>query len=44
MSAKTILFHFLAVVTVAIWGITFVSTKVLITTGLSPQEIFSTVF
>lgn len=40
MSAKTILFHFLAVVTVAIWGITFVSTKVLITTGLSPQEIF----
>ena len=34
------LYHFLAVLTVAIWGATFVSTKILINTGLSPNEIF----
>lgn len=34
------LYHALAVVTVVIWGTTFVSTKVLIQSGLSPVEIF----
>lgn len=40
MNTKTILFHFLAIMTVAVWGVTFVSTKILITGGLSPQAIF----
>jgi drug/metabolite transporter (DMT)-like permease len=30
-----------AIVTIAIWGVTFVSTKVLIQNGLSPTEIFT---
>lgn len=33
-------YHLLAILTVAIWGTTFISTKVLIENGLSPQEIF----
>ncbi|WP_165021269.1 DMT family transporter [Dysgonomonas sp. ZJ279] len=33
-------YHFMAVITVCIWGVTFVSTKVLIGYGLSPIEIF----
>lgn len=33
-------YHFLAILTVAIWGATFVSTKILINNGLSPNEIF----
>lgn len=32
-------YHLIAILTVMIWGITFVSTKVLITNGLSPIEI-----
>lgn len=32
-------YHLLAILTVFVWGITFVSTKVLITRGLSPIEI-----
>ncbi|MCD7937959.1 MAG: DMT family transporter [Tannerellaceae bacterium] len=36
---RTFWFHFMAVITVAIWGTTFVSTKVLIAHGLSPVEI-----
>lgn len=32
--------HFLAVLTVTVWGVTFVSTKILINNGLSPNEIF----
>lgn len=32
--------HILAILTVGIWGLTFISTKVLIDHGLSPQEIF----
>lgn len=36
---KNILYHLLAIVTVIIWGTTFVSTKILINTGLSPVEI-----
>ncbi len=34
------LYHIIAVCTVGIWGLTFISTKVLIEHGLSPQEIF----
>lgn len=33
-------YHLVAIVVVAIWGLTFISTKVLIGYGLSPQEIF----
>ena len=33
------MYHFLAVLTVVIWGGTFVSTKILINNGLSPSEI-----
>ena len=33
--------HIAAVVTIAVWGTTFVSTKVLINNGLSPTEIFT---
>lgn len=32
-------FHFIAIITIIIWGTTFVSTKVLISYGLSPAEI-----
>ncbi|MFR1987584.1 MAG: EamA family transporter [Prevotellamassilia sp.] len=34
------LYHFIAFLTVAIWGTTFVSTKVLLTHGLTPAFIF----
>ncbi len=40
MKNKNLLYHALALVTVVIWGTTFVSTKILIRTGLSPVEIF----
>lgn len=33
-------YHLIAIVTVSIWGLTFISTKLLINNGLSPQEIF----
>ncbi len=33
-------YHLLALCVVAVWGTTFVSTKVLLLNGLSPQEIF----
>ncbi len=33
-------YHLLAVVTIAIWGVTFVCTKVLLQHGLTPVEIF----
>ena len=33
-------YHILAILTVAVWGTTFISTKILINNGLSPQEIF----
>ncbi|MEG1649675.1 MAG: DMT family transporter [Rikenellaceae bacterium] len=36
---KKYLYHFLAILTSTIWGTTFVSTKVLMTHGLSPYEI-----
>ncbi len=42
MSAqKKYFFHIAAVVTIAVWGTTFVSTKILINNGLSPTEIFT---
>ena len=37
--SKDILYHSIAILTVIIWGTTFVSTKILINTGLSPVEI-----
>lgn len=33
------MFHVLALAIVAIWGITFVSTKILLKSGLSPSDI-----
>lgn len=36
---KPYLFHLMAVITIIIWGTTFVSTKVLINHGLTPVEI-----
>ena len=35
-----LIFHLIAIVTVIIWGPTFVSTKILIQNGLTPSEIF----
>ena len=34
-------YHLLALLVVAVWGVTFVSTKVLIAAGLKPAEIFA---
>ena len=39
-SGGQLAFHLTAVVIVAIWGLTFISTKLLIGQGLTPQEIF----
>lgn len=39
MKSTPILYHAFAIFTVMVWGTTFVSTKVLINTGLSPVEI-----
>ena len=33
-------FHFIAFLTVAVWGTTFVWTKLLISAGLTPAQIF----
>ena len=38
-SRNNILYHIQAILISAIWGITFVSTKVLMTSGLGPEEI-----
>ena len=40
MELKHGYYHLIAILTVAIWGLTFISTKVLINHGLTPQEIF----
>lgn len=40
MPAKKVTYHLLALLVVAIWGITFISTKVLINNGLKPSQIF----
>lgn len=37
---KNYTYHLVAILVVGIWGLTFISTKVLIGHGLSPQEIF----
>ena len=37
---KSIGYHLLAILTIAIWGVTFVNTKVLLMHGLQPMEIF----
>ena len=34
------IYHIVAVIIVAIWGVTFISTKILINSGLTPQDIF----
>lgn len=39
-TTKNYIYHLTAILTVGIWGLTFISTKVLIEHGLSPQEIF----
>ena len=38
---SNIFYHLIAFLTVAIWGTTFVSTKVLMLNGLSPAQIFT---
>lgn len=41
MSTKNIYtYHIIAILTVAVWGLTFISTKILLGAGLSPQDIF----
>ena len=40
MPAKKVTYHLLALLVVAIWGLTFISTKVLINNGLEPAWIF----
>ena len=37
---KDFKWHLTAIVVVGIWGMTFISTRVLIENGLTPQEIF----
>ncbi len=37
---KNLGYHLLAIATIAIWGVTFVNTKVLLLRGLQPMEIF----
>jgi drug/metabolite transporter (DMT)-like permease len=39
MPAKNFGYHLLALLTVSVWGTTFISTKVLINNGLTPAEI-----
>lgn len=39
-TTKNYIYHLIAILTVGIWGLTFIFTKVLIEHGLSPQEIF----
>lgn len=40
MELKHGYYHLIAILIVAIWGLTFIATKVLINHGLTPQEIF----
>lgn len=37
---KNYIYHLIAILVVGVWGLTFISTKILIGHGLSPQEIF----
>ena len=41
MARTKIFWHLLALLTVAVWGVTFVSSKELISAGLRPAEIFA---
>ena len=41
MQKGTALFHLLALAVIAVWGVTFVSTKILIGEGLTPSAIFA---
>ena len=42
MKVKSLLaYHLLALFVVAVWGVTFVCTKILIAAGLKPAEIFA---
>lgn len=41
MARSRFFFHLLALAVVAVWGVTFVCTKVLIAAGLRPAEIFA---
>ncbi len=38
---RNLLYHLVAFITVAIWGTTFVSTKVLMLNGLSPHKSYA---
>lgn len=40
MGNKRLIFHSLALLVVGIWGVTFICTKVLISAGLNPAQIF----
>ncbi|GAE20689.1 DMT family transporter [Bacteroides pyogenes] len=40
MQLKQGYYHLIAILTVSVWGMTFISTKVLIRHGLTPQDIF----
>lgn len=40
MELKYGYYHLIAILTVSIWGLTFIATKILIGYGLTPQEIF----
>lgn len=40
MKQPNYIYHLIAIAIVSIWGLTFISTKVLIGDGLTPQEIF----
>ena len=40
MTGNKIRYHLLALAVVAVWGVTFVSTKVLIGAGMHPVDIF----
>ena len=42
--SKLFLYHLLALAVVAVWGVTFVCTKTLISAGLDPAEIFTVRF
>ena len=41
MTRNRLLYHLLAFAVVAVWGVTFICTKVLIQAGLDPAEIFA---
>ena len=40
MTARNLRYHLLTLAVVAVWGVTFVSTKVLIGAGMHPVAIF----